>query len=135
MFMLKYAAALSVAAPISLLSWTAVAFDTPDAFINDDGSLCAIMIASKDAEQQPLSSDINEVRQFIYRVLQSDETITCDSVEVEISIISVPERDAYGQPKWSSVMYLADFRADLTAIRSSSGQPAELEAALPSVSR
>ena len=105
-----------------------------DIYTNDDGELCAIMVAATEAEAAKMEDDTGLARRYVVEAIQGDSTIACSEGSLtEVSVIVVPERDSYGQPKWSSVSYIVDFEADLDAVRAIGQESgaAELEAALP----
>jgi hypothetical protein len=91
-------------------------------FINDDGVECIIML---DVGMDTAATDA-EVLAQMNEVLRSEQLSQCEPTSEPILMaIRVKELDSYGQPKWDSVSYLAEYRVDREKLKTllSAGAP------------
>jgi hypothetical protein len=123
---------LLVVAWLACQSPTALAAeeDRLKVFVNDNGVECVIMIdfAEGPAYVEPM------IRWHMGEILRSDRLSQCEpTAEPVLIAIHIKEFDHYGQPKWASVAYLAEYtvnREKLRALLSSGASDSELGAAL-----
>ncbi len=85
--------------------------DGPDLFVNDDGAQCTIMIDFGSGDPDPLADA--GARAFVGRLLRAVPPAGCAPGSTPILMtIHVGALDSYGQPRWDSVSFLAEYRID-----------------------
>ena len=126
---------LSLSFGTASMAFSAISEDTP-VIVSDDGTECVLMIDLAKVGT-PESASQKEIMPYLIELLKSEKMEECEPESVPVLMaILVSELDQYGQPKWSSVSYLAEYKVNtekLKKIGIDDGTDGELSSVLEKV--